>query len=397
MRHAVVSFSEKSASLQGQKMFQILDKARQLELQGKEVFHFEIGDPYFDTPKNVVEAAVGALRAGNTHYVSSSGLDSFRKVAAEMTHRSRGFKPDSAQILVTQGANVQLFYSFACTLNAGDEVILPDPCFVSYTSILEFLGVVPVRIPLSKEDGFRISPDAVEKAITPKTKMILVNSPHNPTGAVLGEQTLRRLFEIAEQNDLWFLSDEVYGRLVFDDNESPFFSPSVIDECKVRTILVHSFSKSYAMTGWRIGAVTAPKELIRRMGLLLETTTSCVSPFIQVAATEAMRSSQTSSSHQVAELRRSRDFMVAALNGINGIECPTPEGAFYAFADVRGTGMTDVEFCDFVLENAGIAVVPGSFFGPSGRGFVRFCFAVEPSSIEKGLGRLESLLGSRLV
>lgn len=390
----VVSFSAKSGSLQGQKMFQILDKAREMELKGREVFHFEIGDPYFDTPNNVVEAAVVALRSGNTHYVSSSGLESFKRAAAEMTRKSRGFTPELNQILVTQGANVQLFYALACTLNAGDEVIVPDPCFVSYLSIMEFLGIVPVRVPLSGTNGFQMDPDEVNNATTSLTKMILVNSPHNPTGAVLSEEVLRRLFEIAEKKDLWLLSDEVYGRLVFDDDVSPFFSPSVIDECKVRTIMVHSFSKSYSMTGWRIGAVTAPTELVRRMGLLLETTTSCVSPFIQIAATEAMQSSQTSVSHQIAELTRSRDIMVGALNRIDGVKCSPPEGAFYAFADISGTGMTDIEFCDFALENGGVAAVPGSFFGPSGQGFVRFCFAVEPSLIERGLGRLETLLGS---
>jgi len=389
----MVSFSLKSGALQGQKMFQILDKAREMERQGKEVFHFEIGDPYFDTPKNVVEAAVVALRTGNTHYVSSSGLDSFKRAAVAMTRKSRGFSPELSQILVTQGANVQLFYAFACTLNAGDEVIVPDPCFVSYISIMEFLGVIPVRVPLSRTNGFQMDPDEVEKATTSRTKMILVNSPHNPTGSVLSEETLRRLYEIAEKKDLWLLSDEVYGRLVFDDKKTPFFSPSVIDECKVRTILVHSFSKSYSMTGWRIGAVTAPTELVQRMGLLLETTASCVSPFIQIAATEAMESSQTVISHQIAELQISRDTMVGALNRIRGIECAPPEGAFYAFADVSGTGVTDVEFCEFALENAGVAAVPGSFFGPSGRGYARFCFAVEPSLIEQGLGRLDELLG----
>ena len=373
-------------------MFQILELANSLEKSGQDIIHFEIGDPDFNTPSNIVERCVEALRSGDTHYTPSSGLAAFKAAAAEMTIRSRGFKPDHNQILVTQGGNIQIYYAMACTVNAGEEVVIVDPCFVSYRSVMKFLGIVPVSVPLFEANGFRLNPDDLEKAITPKTRMILINSPHNPTGAVLGESEMKAIYDIAVKYDLYLVSDEVYGRMVYDDSDTKFASPSKYDHCKERTIIIHALSKSYAMTGWRIGAMTAPAELISKMTLLLETTTSCVSPFIQAAAIEAMISSQEAVAGMVEEYKKRRNLMVGMLNQANGVSCIMPQGAFYAFANVKKSGMNDLEFADYILREAGIAACPGSFFGEYGKGYVRFCYANSIENIERGLNKLTTLL-----
>jgi aspartate aminotransferase len=386
-------FSEASKVLEGQRMFQILAQAKNLEKTGQDIIHFEIGDPDFATPTNITESCIKALRSGDTHYTPSSGLEAFKIAAAEMTFKSRGFRPDHDQILVTQGANIQIYYAMACTVNPGEEVVTIDPCFVSYRSIMKFLGVVQVSVPLFEKNGFRLDPHDLEKVITPKTRMILINSPHNPTGAVLSESEMKAIYDIAFKYDLYLVSDEVYGRMVFGDSNTKFASPSNYDHSKERTIIIHSFSKSYAMTGWRIGAMTAPADLISKMALLLETTTSCVSPFIQAAGIEAMISSQEVVASMIEEFKKRRDLMVGMLNQVDGVSCIMPQGAFYAFANVKKTGMTDVEFADFILREAGIAACPGSFFGEYGKGFVRFCYANSMENIERGMNKLQVLFG----
>lgn len=384
-------FSEASKVLEGQRMFQILTQARQMELAGRDVVHFEIGDPNFDTPSNIVERCVQALRSGETHYTNSSGTIAFKSAAAEITKKSRGFAPSHDQILVTQGGNVQIYYALACAVNPGEEVVTIDPCFVSYRSIMKFLGIVPVGVPLYEENQFRLDPRDLEKAITPRTKMILINSPHNPTGSVLGEITMKAIYEIAEKYDLYLVSDEVYGRMVYEDVDTKFASPSIYDECRERTIIIHSLSKSYAMTGWRIGAMTGPPDLVARMALLLETTTSCVSPFIQAAAIEAMTSSQAAIAEMMRAYRARRDLMVGMLNEVKGVSCLYPKGAFYAFANIKNSGMSDIEFADHILREAGVAACPGSFFGKHGEGYVRFCFANSQENIRKGISKLQAL------
>ena len=269
-----------------------MSKAQEMESVGEKVMHFEIGDPDFNSPPQVIEAACAGLRNGHTHYTISAGMKEFREVAAEVTQRSRGFLPTIDQILVTPGANIQLYLAIACLVNPGEEVIITDPCFVSYTSIIELCGAKAVKVPLLEQNEFNVDPKDLRKAVTKNTRMIIIYSPNTPTGALMTEEEIKEVYEIAESFDLYLLSDEVYGRMVYKDDRTQFFSPSVYDQCKKRTLLVHSFSKSYAMTGWRIGAVAGPEMVIQRMALLLETITSCVSPFIQMAAVQAMTSSQ---------------------------------------------------------------------------------------------------------
>jgi len=387
--------SEAAKVLEGQRMFQILAMAKELEKEGREIIHFEIGDPDFNTPSNIVERCVESLRRGDTHYTISSGLEAFKKAAAELTVKSRGFRPDNDQILVTAGGNIQIYYAMACTVNSGEEIITIDPCFVSYKSIMKFLGIVPVMVPLFEKNEFKLDPGDLEKAITAKARMILINSPHNPTGAVLGEAEVKAIYDIAQKHDLYLVSDEVYGRMVYDDANTKFASPSKYDHCKERTIIIHSFSKSYAMTGWRIGAMTAPAELIQKMALLLETTSSCVSPFIQAAAIEGMSSSQVEIANMMGEYKKRRDLMVGMLNRVNGVSCVLPKGAFYAFANIGKTGLSDLEFSARILRDGGVAACPGSFFGDHGKGYVRFCYANSMENIEKGMKKLMSIFGEK--
>jgi len=379
-------------ALQGQKMFQVLARAKKLEQQGIDIIHLEIGDPDFSSPPNVVESACTALRDGHTHYAISAGLEEFREAAAKMTESSRGFLPDINQILVTPGGNIQIYLAIACTVNPGEEVIITDPCFVSYKSIIELCGAIAITVPLSEVNEFRLDPDDLREVITDKTRMIIINSPHNPTGSLLSEEEVKEIYQIVEDENLYLMSDEVYGRMVYSDSEKKFFSPSVYDQCKKRTFIIHSFSKSYAMTGWRIGAITGPENVVEKMALLLETITSCVSPFIHLAAIEAMTGSQEYVTDMIQSYRRRRDIIVDGLNEIRGITCLKPGGAFYVFPNITGTGLTSEEFSTLILDKVGVATCPGNYFGSAGEGYVRFCYANSEENIIEAIKRIKGLL-----
>jgi aspartate aminotransferase len=383
--------SHLSETLEGQKMFQIFSQAQELERDGNSVIHFEIGDPDFSTPKNVVNKCIDALRAGFTHYTRSSGLESFKVAASNVTLKSRGFSPQSSQILVTAGANIQIYYALACICNPGDNVIYGDPAFVSYVSIMKLLGIVPNPVPLKESEAFRICPNDIESAINDRTKAIIINSPHNPTGSVLTNQEVEAIYKIAEKYDLFLISDEVYARIIFSKNLK-FSSPSSIDKCKTRTVLLHSFSKSYAMTGWRIGAVTAPTELISKMTLLLETTSSCVSPFIQIAATEAITMDQSELDEMVLKYKMRRDVVVNRINDMPLVHCVSPDGAFYVMVNVTESGLNDVEFSKKLLQEEFVATCPGSYFGKNGSGYIRICFANSMENINIGMTRMRNFL-----
>ena len=384
--------SDAAHRIEGQKMFQILSTAKLLEEQGKKILHFELGDPDFCTPENIVKSAIKAIKNGDTHYAPSSGLMELKKAAADVTLRSRGFRPEPEQLLVCSGANVMIYYAAACVVNPGEEVIVPDPGFVSYFSILKFLGIKIVRIPLQEDNEFRLNPDDVKKAITANTRMIIMNSPSNPTGAVMTEDDIRKLYEIAEEYDIYLLSDEIYARMIYEDAGIKHHSPSRFDHCKERTILVNGFSKSYAMTGWRLGVATGPAEVISKMGLLLETTTSCVSPFIQRAGIEALEGNQEQIVKMVQEFRNRRDVIVEGLNSLPSVTCLKPKGAFYAFPNIKKTGLTSEKFAELMLTKAGVALVPGNYFGDQGEGYVRLCYANSIENINKAIENMRVVL-----
>lgn len=390
----MLPLSDAAKRIKGQEMFQILARAKNLESSGKDILHFELGDPDFSTPKNVVDAACESLRSGGTHYTPSSGLHELKLKAQEVTERSRGFVPDIDQLVVTTGANVQIYYAIACIANPGDEVIVPDPGFVSYYSILDFIGVKAVPVPLREEDGFTMRVSDIKNAITPQTKMIIVNSPSNPTGGVVGKQLWKEIYDISVENNLYILSDEIYARMVYSDGDS-FFSPSVFDKCKTNTIVVNGFSKAYAMTGWRLGVLTAPSHVAERIAMLQETQLSCVPEFTQRAGIEAL--SERSGEYvgrMLSEYRLRRDIMVDGFNNITGISCYKPKGAFYAFPNIMETGYNSREMASEILEKSGIASSPGPLFGSQGEGYLRFCYVNSVKNIEIMLSRLDKFLSA---
>jgi len=379
--------SELSKRIDGQPMFKLLDKVKKLEHEGRDIIHFEIGDPDFETPENIVDAGIDAIKNGFTHYTSSFGLKEFRQKICETTERSRGFKPNLNQVLVTPGANIAIFYAISCIVDPGEEVIVPDPGFPTYYSIIKMCNVVPVRVPLLESNKFRMNPKDIENSITEKTRMIVINSPQNPTGSVMTEEEIKMTYDIAKKYDLFVYSDEIYARMIYKD--SVFSSPSIFDKCLERTIISNGFSKAFAMTGWRLGAVIGPPNVIEKMRLLLETTSSCVPPFIQKAGIEAIEGEQTSQKNMYVEYEKRRDLIVNGINSIPELTCVAPGGAFYVFVNIKKTGMTSETFCEYMLEDSGVAMLPGTSFGQFGEGFIRICYAVGQNEIKDALERIK--------
>ena len=379
--------SEGSKRIDGQPMFKLLEKVKALEQQGKNIIHFEIGDPDFNTPENISDAAINAIKHGDTHYANSFGLTEFREKICETTEKSRGFRPDLEQVLVTPGANIAVFYAISCLVDPGEEVIVPDPGFPTYFSTIKMCNAIPVRVPLLESNGFRMNPSDIEKCITEKTRLIIINSPQNPTGSVMTEEEIKMTYEIAEKHDVFLYSDEIYARMIY--NNAKFSSPGIFDKCKERTIISNGFSKAFAMTGWRLGAVIGPSNVIEKMRLLLETTSSCVSPFIQKAGMAAISGNQDDQKIMYDEYLKRRDIIVNGLNSINGLSCIMPGGAFYVFVNIKKTGMTSNQFCEYILEDSGVAMLPGTSFGKFGEGFIRICYATSQDQINDAIKRIK--------
>lgn len=355
----------------GQPMFKLLAIAQGLERQGKRILHFEIGDPSFNSPPHAIEAAKRALDDGHTHYTNSMGLYEFREAITEFTERNWNFRPDLEQVIVCP-ANAIIDFCVRCVANPGDEVLLPDPGFPTYYSALNYNKINPVGVPLYEKNEFKMKPEDVSQRITDKTKLIIINSPQNPTGAVMDEQDLLQLGHIAEEYDLFLLTDEVYSKLIYDGKH---YSPCVLDKCRERTILLNSLSKAYSMSGWRIGYAVGPVQLIEKMGLLLQTILSCLPGFTQIGAMAALQNDQSFVRQCVAELKERRDFFVEGLNQIKNIRCIKPGGAFYLFPHVDHTGMSGFEYSERVLKEEGICLLPGSNFGECGSGFMRLSYS----------------------
>ena len=390
----MTKLSDAAHQIDGQPMFQVLDQVQELERQGRDILHFELGEPDFDTPSNIVGACIDSLNSGETHYENSMGLFGLREVVANTTLKSRHFKPDINQVLVTPGANSIIYFAIRCIVNPGEEVIVPDPGFPTYFSAIKFCGAKAVRVPLRKDSGLRLSFDDVERFITDKTRLIIINSPSNPTGAMMKKHDIEKIYEICKRRDIFLLSDEIYSRLVFD-SDNDFFSPSTIDHCKENVIVLNGFSKAFAMTGWRVGVAIGPVDVIEKMGLLLQTVNSCVSTFIQRAAIEAIEGDQSDVAMMKSEYADRRKTLVQGLNSIDGINCNMPEGSIYAFADVSGLGMTGEEFANFALHEAGVALLPGSSFGIHANDFVRICYVNSIDNIQLAIKKIKSALSSR--
>lgn len=378
--------SNNALNIEGQPMFKVIDKVKRLEAQGKKIVHLEIGDPDFGTPQNIINAAKSSLDRGETHYVSSWGMTDFVETIQQTTKRSRGFFPDVNQVLVTPSANIAIFYAVFCLSNPGQEVLVPDPGFPTYLSAIRMCGAVPVAYPLHEKNAFRMRAADIEPLITDKTRLLIINSPQNPTGAITEPEALREIYELAVKYDLYVYSDEIYSRMVY--GEKGFFSIASLDKCQDRVILSNGFSKAFAMTGWRLGALVMPPEVAERMMLMLQTTSSCVAPFIQRAGIEAINGDQSAVQVMMDEYQARRDLLVDGLNQIPGISCHLPGGAFYAFPNISSFGMSSEEFTDLMLERAGVAILPGSCFGNQGEGFVRLCYATSRANITEAISRI---------
>lgn len=383
--------SDAANRLEGQPMFKVLAWVQELERQGRRIIHFEIGDPDFATPGNIVNAAVESLRRGETHYTSSMGMHDFHLTICGTTERTRGFRPDLNQILVAPGANILIYYAISCLVNPGDEVIVPDPGFPTYYSAMKFCNVKAVPVPLRESNQFRMNPDDVRERITNRTRLIIINSPQNPTGALMTPDEITELARLAEKHDIYLYSDEIYVRMIFDETVA-FKSPSFLDHCRKRTIVANGFSKSFAMTGWRLGVAIGPADVIAKMGLLLQTTSSCVPAFVQRAGIEAVSGDQREVLNMLNEYRERRDLIVEGLNSIRGLSCLLPGGAFYAFPNITKTGMSSEGFARAMLDKAGVALLPGNCFGSHGEGYVRLCYANSKENIIEGLHRIKSAL-----
>ena len=386
-----IKLSDIAYNIDGQPMFKMLSKVQELERSGKKILHFELGEPDFNTPDNIAEATCKSIRSGETHYVNSSGLHEFKIAIQKTTLNSRNFKPDLNQILITPGANSILYFAIKCIVNKGDEVIVPDPGFPTYFSAIKACGANAVSVPLFEENNFRLNPDDLEKVITSKTRLIIINSPSNPTGSVMLASEIEAVYKIAKKHNIFLLTDEIYARLVFDDKIN-FSSPSIFDECKERTIIVNGFSKAFAMTGWRLGVAIGPAFLIEKMTLLLETIVSCVPPFIQRAGIEAINGDQSQVNFMKDEYKKRRDFLVDGLNKIPGISCIKPAGAIYVFANIKNTKMTSLEFAEFALNKAQVALLAGDNFGKYGNGYVRLYYVNSLDNINLAIKNLKTAL-----
>ncbi len=374
--------------------FEVLVKARALEAQGKNIVHLEIGEPDFDTPKNIVEAAKDALDKGFTHYGPSAGLLPARQAIAEYVTKTRpGFSCTPEEVVITPGAKPIMFYAIMALVDEGDEVVYPSPGFPIYESMINFVGGKAVPLPLKESKEFRFDIADLEARITPKTKMLIVNTPGNPTGGILTKEDIEAIAALAIKHDIVVFSDEIYSRIVYDGFEH--FSFLQVPGMKERTIMLDGYSKTFAMTGWRLGYGVMPKDIATIIAKLQTNCASCTSSFTQMAGIEALTGPQESVEGMVAEFKRRRDAIVDGLNSIPGFRCLRPQGAFYVFPNIEGTGMRSQEIADFLLNTAGVACLSGTAFGAEGEGFIRFSYATSIENINEAIKRIKSAMEKR--
>src|SRR4030088_534414 len=365
--------------------FEVLNKARALERQGKSIIHLEIGEPDFDTPANVVDAGVDALRKGWTHYGPSAGLPALRQALAEYVSRTRGVKVTSDEVVVVPGGKPIIFFTILALVEEGDEVIYPNPGFPIYESMINYLGAKAVPIRLREEMDFRLDVAELAELINDRTKLIILNSPQNPTGGVLTKNDIDGIARAIGNRNIMVLSDEIYSRLIFEGEHHSIIS---VDAMKERCILLDGFSKTYAMTGWRMGYGVMRADLATHVARLMTNSNSCTATFTQVAGIEALRGPQGSVEAMCAEFKKRRDVMVAGLNKIKGFSCRLPKGAFYVFPNVKQTRWPSKKLADALLDDAGVAGLSGTAFGDFGEGYLRFSVANSIENIEKALDRV---------
>jgi aspartate aminotransferase len=373
--------------------FEVLGRARALEKQGKDIVHLEIGEPDFDTPANVIEAGVEALRHGWTHYGPAAGLPELRQTIADYVSRTRNVPVSSEEVVVVPGGKPIIFFAMLALVDEGDEVIYPNPGFPIYESMVNYSGGKAIPIPLREERDFSVDVRELASLINDRTRLIILNSPHNPTGGVLTKKDVLQIAEAIGDRNIMVLSDEIYSRLQY---EGEHFSIMSVPGFKERTILLDGFSKTYAMTGWRLGYGVMRTDLALQIARLATNSTSCTASFTQMAGIEALRGDQSSVDRMSAEFRRRRDEFVAGLSKIRGFSCRLPKGAFYAFPNITQTGWTSKKLADALLDQAGVACLSGTAFGEFGEGYLRFSVANSLENLNKALKRIEEWAGKNV-
>ena len=373
--------------------FEVLVKARALEAKGRDIVHLEIGEPDFDTPSNIIAAAADALHKGFTHYGPSAGLPQLRDVIAQYVSETRRVKVASEEVVVVPGGKPIIFFAILALAEEGDEIIYPNPGFPIYESMINYVGAKSVPIRLREEMDFRLDVNELAGLINNRTKLIILNSPQNPTGGVLTKKDLDEIARAIGDRNIMVLSDEIYSRLIFEGEHHSIMS---IEGMKDRCILLDGFSKTYAMTGWRMGYGVMRPDLASQIARLMTNSNSCTASFTQVAGVEALRGSQESVEKMCTEFKRRRDVMVAGLNQIKGFSCRLPKGAFYVFPNITQTGWTSKKLADVLLDDAGVAALSGTAFGSFGEGYLRFSVANSIENIEKALERVATWAGKNL-
>ena len=373
--------------------FEVLVKARALEAKGRDIVHLEIGEPDFDTPANIVEAAVNALHKGYTHYGPSAGLPPLREAIAEDISKTRGIKVTPEEVVVVPGGKPIIFFTILALCDEGDEVIYPNPGFPIYESMINFVGAKAVPIKLREELDFRLDVNELKRLITDRTKLIIINSPQNPTGGVLGKQDIQEIADAIGNRDIMVLSDEIYSRLLF---EGKHHSIASIEDMRERTIILDGFSKTWAMTGWRMGYGVMRPDLAQHIARLMTNSNSCTASFTQMAGVEAIRGDQTSVEKMNQEFMRRRDYFAERVNKIKGFSCKVPRGAFYMFPNITKTGWPSKKLADALLEEAGVAALSGTAFGAFGEGYLRFSIANSMENIKKALDRVEAWVNQNI-
>ncbi len=385
-----MKFADRMSNLGTETAFEVLAKAKKLEAEGKSIIHLEIGEPDFPTPQNICDAAIKSIQAGDTHYTASAGIPEVRNSIAKYISRTRGIDVHPDEVVMTPGAKPIMFFAILALVNEGDEVIYPNPGFPIYESMIKFVGGVPVPVKLEETRNFAFNIEDFKKLITPKTKMVIINTPQNPTGGILTESEIRQIADILkDREDIWILSDEIYSRLIF---QGEHFSITQIPGFRDRTIILDGFSKTYAMTGWRAGYGVMNVDLAKIIAQLMTNSNSCTNSMVQKACIEAYEGPQDSVEVMKEEFRVRRDIIVEGLNSIKGFSCIVPLGAFYAFPNISKTGLSSKELNDKLLYEGGVASLAGTSFGEFGEGYLRFSYANSRENIKEAIRRIKKVI-----
>lgn len=365
----------------------INEKTIEMERDGKRIYHFEVGRPDFDTPKVIKDATIKSIENGDVFYTSNYGIMPLREAVAEKLREENNLDYTAKEVLITAGATESIFDSYSLILEEGDEILLPNPCWPNYVNAAHIMGAKPVRYSLAEENDFQIDFDELEGLVTEKTKAIVIINPSNPIGSMFSLETLEKLADFAKEKDILVISDEIYEKIVYGNKDHISFAS--LDGMKERTITINGFSKTFSMTGFRLAYIAAPEEFIRVLNIIHQHNTSCATSFVQYAGITALKEGKEGTDEMVKEYKRRRDYIVEKVNSIDGLSLNSPDGAFYAFINIKETGVSSEEFCNYLLDEECVAIVPGSVFGSAGEGFVRFSYASSYDDIVEGLNRME--------